>query len=75
MADPNDKDTDDDGLSDLQELEGAAVSDVREVDSDGDGLSDGEEVQEHGTRPDVYDMDNDGHGDGFEIALGTAFAL
>ena len=57
------KDSDQDGLSDWQEV--AYGTDPYNPDSDGDGLSDGWEVA-HGTDPLDPDSDGDGLSDGWE---------
>jgi hypothetical protein len=59
-SDPNDNDTDDDGLDDGAELEQG--SDPLNADSDDDGLNDGEE-DSLGTDPNKADTDEDGLGD------------
>jgi hypothetical protein len=70
-SDPNDPDTDDDGLTDGDEanLHG---TDPTVADTDGDGLTDGDEVNLHGSDPTVTDTDGDGLEDGEEVnVLGT----
>lgn len=65
-----DPDSDNDGLSDRDELVDAQTKPhVR--DSDGDGLSDFDEVVAYGGQydPNDADTDNDGQGDGVEVAL------
>jgi hypothetical protein len=64
-----DTDSDDDGLSDGQEI--ALGTDPFDPDTDDDGLTDGDEVNVHGTDPLDPDTDDDGLNDGQEIALGT----
>lgn len=68
-TDPDDPDTDDDGLNDGEEIrrgnprirDDAADTDPLDADSDDDGLSDGDEV--NGDRAtDPYDPDTDGDG-------------
>jgi hypothetical protein len=68
--DPNDADLDqdDDGLSNLQELD--IGSDLEEQDTDNDGIIDGEEVAAK-TSPIDADTDNDQLNDGEEIVAGT----
>jgi hypothetical protein len=71
--DPNDPsvasaDTDNDGLTNLQEFQ--AGTDPRNPDTDGDGVLDGAEVQ-RGTNPLSADTDGDGLTDAEEIRLGT----
>ncbi len=61
-------DSDNDGLSDLEELERG--TNPNKADTDGDGLSDGEEVR-RGSNPLVADSDNDGITDGQEVSDGT----
>ena len=76
-TDPNKIDTDDDGLTDYQELNitGTDPTDYDSVekrisdadaDSDGDGVSNLEEI-ELGTDPQVLDSDDDGLTDGEEV--------
>ena len=76
-TDPNKIDTDDDGLTDYQELNitGTDPTDYDSVekriadadaDSDGDGVSNLEEI-ELGTNPQVLDSDDDGLNDGEEV--------
>lgn len=67
-ADPTDPDTDDDGLSDGDEVN-VHGTDPTDPDTDDDGLSDGDEVNIHGTDP--LDPDTDGGGvfDGLEVRL------
>lgn len=64
-TDPNDPDSDDDGLDDREEVR-IYGTDPRRVDTDYDGLSDGAEV-ELGTRPVAPDTDGDGLLDGAEV--------
>ncbi|HEU4864284.1 MAG TPA: hypothetical protein VFU44_11015 [Candidatus Limnocylindria bacterium] len=64
-----DSDSDDDGLSDGEEI--GLGTDPFDPDSDDDGLSDGDEVNVYGTDPLDPDTDDDGLSDGDEIALGT----
>ena len=71
--DPNDPsvasaDTDNDGLTNLQEFQ--AGTDPRNPDTDGDGVLDGAEVK-RGTNPLSADTDGDGLSDADEIRLGT----
>ncbi|MCF6377565.1 Ig-like domain-containing protein [Nocardioides KLBMP 9356] len=63
---PNDPDTDDDGLSDGTEVN-TTHTDPLNPDTDGDGLTDGAEVNTHGTDPLDPDTDNDGLTDGQEV--------
>jgi len=64
---PNNADTDDDGISDYDELKGMLgyVTDPTDYDSDNDGLSDGNEIT-LGTDPNDPDTDGDGIKDGEE---------
>ena len=62
-------DSDDDGLSDRDEL--ALGTDLLDADSDDDGLDDGQEVHALGTNPLDVDSDDDGVSDGAEVAAGT----
>ena len=65
-TDPNDRDSDDDGLSDGKEIDSYG-SDPLDTDTDDDGLEDGEEVNETDTDPLDADTDDDGLTDGEEI--------
>lgn len=76
QTDPDDPDTDDDGINDGMEVNGQPPSDPLDAcdpnaaatacDSDGDGLNNGEE-DDNNTDPDNPDTDNDGIDDGDEI--------
>lgn len=71
-TDPNDPDSDDDGLSDGEEVgAGGTTTDPLNPDSDGDDLLDGEEVNTHGTDPLDSDTDDGGADDGQEVLGGT----
>ncbi len=63
---PNDPDTDDDGLSDGAEVN-THGTDPLNPDTDGDGLTDGAEVNVHGTDPLNPDTDGDRITDGREV--------
>lgn len=63
-------DSDQDGLSDQQEM--LLGTDPMNPDTDGDGLLDGEEVLIYGTSPVAVDSDGDGVPDGEEVALGSS---
>jgi hypothetical protein len=63
-----DTDSDDDGLTDGEEI--AIGTDPFNPDTDGDGLSDGDEVNVNGTDPLNPDTDGDGLDDGLEVAVG-----
>ncbi len=63
---PNEPDSDDDGLSDGAEVN-THGTDPLNPDTDGDGLLDGAEVNTHGTDPLDADTDNDGLTDGQEV--------
>jgi len=63
-SDPNDADSDDDGLDDGEEANKG--TDPKDVDTDDDGLNDGEE-SDQGTDPLDNDSDNDGLSDGEEV--------
>ena len=62
-------DSDNDGLTNQQEL--ALGTDPSNPDSDGDGLTDGAEVNQHGTNPTLADSDGDGANDNAEVVAGT----
>ena len=63
-----DADTDDDGVSNLDEIE--LETDPQIQDTDDDGLTDGEEVNTYLTDPLLEDTDGDGLNDGFEVRYG-----
>jgi hypothetical protein len=64
-SDPNDPDSDDDGVGDADEkLRGL---DPRQSDTDGDGLSDFQELEVTDTDPNTHDTDGDGVADGTEV--------
>jgi hypothetical protein len=67
---PDNSDTDGDGLNDGEEV-ALGTSPLRS-DTDGDGLSDGDEVRVYGTDPLRKDTDSDGLTDMEEIRLGTS---
>ena len=73
-SDPNDADTDNDGLSDYEEASGAFNSDPTAADTDGDGLDDGQEA-ELGTDAGAADTDGDGVDDGTEVNVGNTDPL
>lgn len=66
-TDPNDEDTDADGLDDREEVV-VRGSDPLMEDTDGDGLIDGEEVATYGTNPLEADTDGDAMPDAWEVA-------
>jgi len=66
---PMDPDTDDDALTDGQEVN-IYFSNPLDADTDDDGLPDGEEVTVYGTSPLEADTDRDGLEDGYEVAEG-----
>lgn len=63
------EDADEDGLTNLQEIE--ARTDPVKADTDADGLTDYDEINKHRTNPLSYDTDLDGVSDGYEIELDT----
>lgn len=65
-TDPNNPDTDGDGLKDGEEVN-AYKTDPKNPDTDGDGLKDGEEVKTYSTNPLNPDTDGDGLRDGEEV--------
>ncbi len=71
---PNDPDTDDDGLNDGLEFNAGTCLDPCNPDSDGDTVQDGQEVAD-GTDPCNADTDGDGLTDGQEAAGGCPDAL
>lgn len=68
-TDPNNEDTDADGLADGNEVN-THGSDPNDPDTDGDGLSDGDEVNTYGSDPNDPDTDGDGLSDKEEVDLG-----
>jgi RHS repeat-associated protein len=69
-TDPDDSDTDDDELSDGEEVN-QYQTDPLDADMDDDGLSDGDEIKIHFTQPGNPDTDNDTYRDGEEVGYGT----
>ncbi|MFW6385481.1 MAG: MarR family transcriptional regulator, partial [Halodesulfurarchaeum sp.] len=69
-TDLRDPDTDDDGLSDGDEIDTFGTSPT-EADTDGDGLTDEEEVDQYETDPTAEDTDEDGLSDARELEFGT----
>jgi hypothetical protein len=69
-TDPNNPDSDSDGLSDGKEVSLYGTNPL-DNDSDNDGLVDGTEVGIFGTDPNDADSDNDGLTDGEEVASGS----
>lgn len=63
-----DDDSDNDGLSNREEIE--LGTDPRNVDTDGDGLSDYDELNKYNTDPLKADSDGDTLNDGDELAIG-----
>jgi hypothetical protein len=68
---PNDKDSDDDGLEDISELHPVLRSNPLDPDTDDDGLTDGNEWFDLATSMHDPDTDDDGVGDAQEVAAGT----
>jgi len=69
-SNPNDPDTDDDGLDDGLEVLWYGTNPIF-ADTDGDLLSDGAEVRTHRTDPRKADTDGAGIRDGYELVNGT----
>ncbi|MFC7081208.1 hypothetical protein [Halorussus caseinilyticus] len=69
-TDPNDADTDDDGLTDGDEVF-VYDTDPQNADTDDDGLRDGPEVDTWETDPTDPDTDGDGLADGEEVEQGS----
>ena len=67
-ASPDEVDSDNDGLTDIEEEE--IGTDPSNPDSDNDGISDGDE-QTTGTDPNDEDTDDDGISDGDELVIGS----
>ncbi len=65
-TDPNDPDSDDDGLNDGDEVDVYGTNPLDD-DSDDDGLNDGDELNVHNTDPLDSDSDDDGLNDGDEV--------
>lgn len=75
-TDPDNADTDGDGISDGEEVylgtDPLVANEAPErVDTDNDGLYDDDETQIYRTDPAKFDTDGDGVGDGEEVYLGT----
>ena len=68
ISDAN-EDSDNDGLSNLEEKD--LETSLSEEDTDNDGVSDYEEVSVYQTNPLVEDTDGDGVNDGLEIKIGS----
>ncbi len=68
-TDPNNPDTDGDGLTDGYEVNTSHTNPLL-ADTDGDGLSDGDEVNLYHTNPLLVDSDGDGAPDGWEVRTG-----
>ena len=66
VADSADEDTDDDGLSDGDEVN-IYGTDPKDTDTDDDRLLDGDEVNIYGTDPNDADTDDGGLEDGDEV--------
>ncbi len=67
-TDPENPDTDGDGLKDGEEVKRYRTNPLKS-DTDGDGLSDGDEVMKYHTDPLKWDTDNDGLSDGDEVNI------
>jgi outer membrane protein OmpA-like peptidoglycan-associated protein len=65
-TDPQNPDTDGDGLKDGEEVKRYRTNPLRS-DTDGDGLRDGDEVLKYRTNPTKIDTDGDGLSDGDEV--------
>ncbi len=65
-TDPENPDTDGDGLKDGEEVKRYKTNPLK-ADTDGDGLSDGDEVYKYHTDPTKFDTDGDGLSDGDEV--------
>lgn len=68
-TDPNNADTDGDGLTDGQEVK-VYKTDPKNFDTDSDGLTDGDEIKVYKTDPLKKDTDGDGFSDGQEVQSG-----
>lgn len=66
---PNDEDSDDDGLTDVEEVNGFYSTNPTNPDTDNDGLTDGSELYEHLTNPLLADTDGDFFDDVDEINI------
>ncbi|MDA8622308.1 hypothetical protein N9L48_06650, partial [Psychrosphaera sp.] len=65
---PNEQDTDSDGLSDYDEITLYTTSPILQ-DTDSDGLTDAEEINVHATNPTAEDTDGDNFTDGEELLI------
>ena len=73
-TDPNNPDSDGDGLTDGDEVNLYHTNPLK-ADSDGDGLKDGDEVKRYKTDPNKADTDGDGLKDGEEVLKYTTDPL
>ena len=85
LSSPHLMDSDDDGLSDKEEVygwsaaacavapatTGTCTADPLVGDTDGDGLEDGDEATVHSSNPRAADPDGDGYADGDEVSWGV----
>jgi hypothetical protein len=71
-TDPNNADSDGDGLPDGREVNDLGTNPLN-TDTDSDGLTDGLEI-DHSTDPNAPDTDGDGLGDAFEVNSGFSEA-
>lgn len=69
-TDPNNPDTDGDGLTDGEEVDNYRTDPLL-IDTDSDNLTDFDEINKHGTNARKADSDSDGLNDGDEVARGT----
>ena len=69
-TDPNNPDSDGDGLKDGDEVL-IYTTDPRNADSDADGLTDFQEIMTYRTNPKLGDTDGDRVNDGLEVSQGT----
>lgn len=65
-------DSDDDGLSDAEEVAYVPPLNPAARDTDGDTLTDGDELSVYHSDPHLADTDSDGLTDGFEVSVGSS---
>ena len=70
LTDPTDEDTDNDLLSDYEEIIVWETNPILDDDKDEDGISDADEIKTHGTNPATKDTDGDWMNDDYEITYG-----
>ena len=70
LTNPANPDSDQDGLSDAEEINGQTPTNPLLSDSDGDGINDPDELVKYNTNPNDQDTDKDGANDKYELDKG-----